>query len=243
MPAVELPADQLHVWTLPLDAPPETRAHLAELLTEEELARCERILTPAARTQRLVARAGLRLLLGRYLGIGPREVELVQGARGRPELDEPRGLSFNLSHTADLAVFAIARRAAVGVDIEALDRRAPARGLIERTLNARERDRVMRAGADRRTAAFLEYWTVKEAYVKALGVGLALDLREVGVERCTDRPRLDLPGGSGEWRVRRLRPRPGIVGAVVADGAPWRMRLRALRMTGKEGSGSPPIGD
>jgi 4'-phosphopantetheinyl transferase len=230
MPAVELPAGELHVWTLLLDAPAETRARLAELLPVQERERFERILTPAARAQRLVARAGLRLLLGRYLRIGPREVELVDGARGRPELDGPRGLSFNLSHTADLAVFAIARRVAVGVDIEALDRRAPTRGLIERTLNTRERERVMRAGADRRTAAFLEYWTVKEAYVKALGVGLALDLRQVGVERCADRPRLDLPGGPGEWRVRRLRPRPGIVGAVVADGAPWRMRLRALSL-------------
>jgi 4'-phosphopantetheinyl transferase len=228
MPAVELPAGELHVWTLHLDVPAEIRARLGGLLAEQERERFERILTPAARARRVVARAGLRLLLARYLGIGPREVELVEGTRGRPELDGPRGFSFNLSHTADLAVFAIARRAAVGVDIEALDRRAPTRGLIERTLNTRERERVMRADADRRTAAFLEYWTVKEAYVKALGVGLALDLRKVGVERCADRPRLDLPQGSGEWRVRRLRPRPGIVGAVVTDGAPWRMRVRAL---------------
>ncbi len=231
MPAVELPAGELHVWTLLLGVPAETRARLGELLAEEERERFERILAPAARAQRLVARVGLRLLLARYLGIGPREVELVEGTRGRPELSAPRGLSFNLSHTADLAVFAIARRAAVGVDIEALDRRVPSRGLIERTLNIREREQVMRAGADRRTAAFLEYWTVKEAYVKALGVGLAIDLRGVGVERCADRPRLDLPEGSREWRVRRLRPRPGIVGAVVADGAPWRMRSRALRLS------------
>ena len=235
MPAVGLPAEELHVWTLPLDVPADTRARLGELLAEEELERFERILAPVARAQRLVARAGLRLLLGRYLGIGPREVELVHGARGRPELNAPRGLSFNLSHTADLAVFAIARRAAVGVDIEALDRREPARSLVERTLNTRERERVMQADPDRRTAAFLEYWTVKEAYAKALGVGLALDFRKVGVERCADRPRLDLPEGSGEWRVRRLRPRPGIVGAVVADGAPWRMRLRALSLPALNG--------
>jgi 4'-phosphopantetheinyl transferase len=202
----ELGADELHVWTLALEV-----AH-------------------APREQRLAARVGLRVVVGSYLGVDPREVEIVRSLRGRPQLAGAHGLSFNLSHTAGMAVYAIGRRPAIGVDIEALGRRAPTPGLIERALSIREAASLKRVGADERTATFLEYWTVKEAYAKALGVGLALDLREVGVEGHADRPRLDLPAGAGKWHVRRLRPQPGVIGAVVADGGPWRMRLRELSL-------------
>ncbi|MGH2854904.1 MAG: 4'-phosphopantetheinyl transferase family protein [Solirubrobacteraceae bacterium] len=202
----KLGVDELHVWTLALDD------------------------ACSAREQRLAARTGLRVLLGSYLGIEPREVEIRRGIRGRPELAAVHDLGFNLSHTAGLALFAFGRGRAIGVDVEALDRRAPSAGLIERALNVREASRVARAGPARRTEAFLGYWTVKEAYAKALGIGLALDLREVGVTGRSDRPRLDLPAGSVEWHVWRPSLRPGFVGAVVADGEPWRMRLRELSL-------------
>jgi 4'-phosphopantetheinyl transferase len=140
-------------------------------------------------------------------------------------------LCFNLSHTSGMAVYAIGRRRAIGVDVEALDRRAPSTGLIERALDSREAARVLRMGTEERTEAFLGYWTVKEAYAKATGVGLGLDFREIRVEGPAARPRLDLPGGSGGWHVRRLRPRAGVIGALVADGGPWRMRLRELRLS------------
>jgi phosphopantetheinyl transferase len=208
---------ELHVWTLALNA------------------------AESAREQRSAARAGLRLLLGSYLGIDPHEVELVREAHGRPVLAATpecalvRDLRFNLTHTAGLAVCAIGRGRAIGVDAEAVDRRAPSPYLVERVLNGREAARVMRAPPRRRTEAFLRHWTIKEAYAKALGVGLRFDLREIGVEGPLDRPRLDLPAGSGEWHVRRLRLGPGFVGAVVADGGPWRVRRCALRVA--DGSG------
>lgn len=208
IPVGALDANELHVWTLALDV------------------------AASPREQRSAARAGLRALLGSYLGIDPRAVKTLQSARGRPELapvHDPHDLCFNLSHTAGVAVYAIGRGRSVGVDVEALDRRAPTPGAIKRALNDREAERVLRTDASERTAAFLQYWTVKEAYAKALGVGLALDLRQVGVDGPPGRPRLDLPGGPGEWQVRRLRLRPGLVGAVVADGGPWRVRVRELQ--------------
>jgi 4'-phosphopantetheinyl transferase len=184
----------------------------------------------SGRERRARARACLCLLLASYLQIDPLEVEIHHGAHGRPELAAAHDLNFNISHTAGLTVFAIARARAIGVDVEALDRREPSPGLIERALDRGEADRVMRAGAGERTGAFLEYWTVKEAYAKARGVGLALGLRGVAVGGSPDLPHLDPPGGAGDWQVRRLRPGAGIVGAVVADGGPWRMRLRELRL-------------
>jgi 4'-phosphopantetheinyl transferase len=207
IPVGELKARELHVWTLALDV-------------EEP-----------GREQRSAARAGLRLLLASYLKIDPQAVKIQHGPHGRPELPPAHDLCFNLSHTAGLAVYAIGRGRAIGVDVEAIGRRVPSAGAIARALAPREAARVMRAEDGARAEAFLRYWTVKEAYAKAIGVGLGLDLREVRVHGPIDRPRLDLAGGSGEWQVRRLRPRPGAIGAVVADGGPWRMRLHELRIS------------
>jgi 4'-phosphopantetheinyl transferase len=209
IPVGALDTDELHVWTFTLDG------------------------AGSAREQRSAARVGLRLLLGSYLGIDPRAVKIVQSAFGRPELapvHDPHNLCFNLSHTAGMAVFAVGCGRSIGIDVEAVARRAPPPGAIERALNDREAARVLQTNARERIAAFLRYWTVKEAYAKALGVGLALDLQLVGVEGPFDRPRLDLPGGPGEWQVRRLQTQPGFIGAVVADGGPWRMRVRELRV-------------
>jgi 4'-phosphopantetheinyl transferase len=186
--------------------------------------------TDPPRRLRSAARAGLHLLLASYLQIDPLEVEIQHGTHGRPELAPVHDLCFNLSHTAGMAVYGFARGRTIGVDVEALDRRAPSAGVIERALSHREAARVMRAEGDERTETFLRYWTVKEAYAKALGLGLGLDLKEVRVHGSSDRPRLDLLGGSGQWHVRCLRP-PGFVGAVVADGGAWRMRVRELRIS------------
>lgn len=203
----ELKERGLHVWTLALDT------------------------GQSGREQRAAAGVGLRVLLGSYLGIDPLEVEIRHGGHGRPELASVHNLSFNLSHTAGIAVYAIGRERAIGIDVEALDRRAPSPGLIARALTEREAARLARVSTtEERTEAFLGYWTVKEAYAKALGVGLGLDLRRVGVDGPAARPRLDIPGGSEEWHVRRLRPQAGVIGALVADGGPWRMRVRELRI-------------
>lgn len=234
---MRLSANELHVWKLSLDVSTETVEQARRLLTRQELTRFEAILVPAARVRRMAARLGVRVLLASYLGIDPREVEIAYGPNGRPELVGGQGLvgghglSFNLSHTADLAVFAVGRRRAVGVDIEALARRAPSAGLIARTLNPGESARVMRVSGQPRTEAFLRYWTIKEACAKALGAGLAFDFRDIAVKGRAARPRLELADGAAEqWRVRLLRPWPGIVGAVVADGEPWRLRVRELRL-------------
>ncbi len=142
-------------------------------------------------------------------------------------------LSFNLSHTADLAVFAIGRGRAVGVDIEALARRPPSVRMIARTLNPGELARVMRAGGRERTEAFLRYWTIKEAYTKALGVGLAFDLRNIAVSGRAERPTLELAGGRAE------RPTLELAGGRAERPNPRACRGRHGAMAGAAPAAAP----
>jgi 4'-phosphopantetheinyl transferase len=207
-----------------LSARAPTLAAARELLTSDELARGRRIQRPTIAAYRLLARAALRLLLGYYLEVEPRALALCGGPGGRPELDpaghpwEERGLSFNLAHTGSLAVFAFTRFPAIGVDVESVARRPVSPTAIRRALAPEELEVVMGLPEWERTAAFLRYWTAKEAYAKALGVGLSIDLRSVVLREVDDpvgSPRLDLRGGGGDWHVRRLAVRPDAVGAVV----------------------------
>jgi 4'-phosphopantetheinyl transferase len=113
-----------------------------------------------------VSRGALRALLGERLGVPPARVALAAGPHGKPELPGER-LRFNLSHTAELALIALADGFEVGVDVERLDRSSRA---VERTLTAAERAAL--AGAEDRHAALLRTWCRKEALAKALGGGL-----------------------------------------------------------------------
>ena len=114
----------------------------------------------------IVARGTLRALLGARLGVAPERVVLGAGPHGKPEVPGAR-LRFNLSHTSELAVIALADGFEVGVDAERLARSSRA---VERTLTPGERA-ALAGEADRHTA-LLRVWCRKEALAKAGGGGL-----------------------------------------------------------------------
>ena len=114
--ALALGPREVHVWTSRLSEGPP--ADLA-VLNADERARGERIRVPDGRERWLTGRARLRTILARYLDMAPAAIELVVGEHGKPALaGDGRGLEFNLSHTDDLALYALARGRAVGVDAE-----------------------------------------------------------------------------------------------------------------------------
>jgi 4'-phosphopantetheinyl transferase len=155
MPAVD-------VWSVTLAQPPEVVAHLEGLLSGDELERATRM---AAATRWVVARAGLRIVLGDRLGTPPTDVEITTGSHGKPELSGVP-LRFNHSHSGDRALIALTHGAEVGVDVERTDRRSRA---IERTLTDGEQAALT---GDDRHVELLRIWCRKEALAKAIGGGL-----------------------------------------------------------------------
>jgi 4'-phosphopantetheinyl transferase len=184
--ALELADEQAHVWLLPTaQLPPAAALGAERLLCELERQRAREFAVEAARLEFVTARAFVRSLLSRYLGVSPQALAFESSEFGKPLLCTPPGaerLDFNVSHTAGLTVCALARSAWVGVDVECVTREADTTGIAERFFSAGELRALSGLSPERRLRRFYELWTLKEAYAKALGLGLSLPLESTCFE-------------------------------------------------------------
>src|SRR2546426_11117451 len=116
----QLAPDEVHSWCASLDVPPETSARLYATLTPDERTRSARFQFERDQQRFIVARGVLRDLLGRYLQTQPSEIRFVYNPFGKPDLSPEfdNGLKFNLSHSAGLALIAIATASNLGVDLQ-----------------------------------------------------------------------------------------------------------------------------
>jgi 4'-phosphopantetheinyl transferase len=165
-----------HVWIAAADLPKAVLARAARLLNDEETRRVEAFRFDSDRRMSLVARAALRSLLGRHLGVDPRSLRFVAGEHGKPALAGAE-IEFNVSHSAGHVAIAISAGGAAGVDIESQQRSADLLNLATRFFSPREAENVRAASDDDRAERFFAYWTAKESVIKAAGGGLSIDLR------------------------------------------------------------------
>ena len=225
-------ADEVHVWwARPPHGPPLHRRP-REVLAPDELERARRLIDAKLRRQWGFTRAWLRHVLAAYTGQLPEHVTLVEGPEGKPRLALPAGapdLRFNLSHSGELAVVAVATAREVGVDVEVVAPRRSLDALVEEVCSPDERLRLRTLGADARLHAFLACWTRKEAWLKGVGTGLATDPAAVTVSLPGDgAPRLlRTPYGScapGAWSLAELDAPPGYLATLAVAGPPVRIR-------------------
>jgi 4'-phosphopantetheinyl transferase len=216
LPSLNLGADEVHLWFAePKEIRDEAllRAYEA-LLSDEELARMRQFRFAEHRHVHLVAHALMRVVLSRYAGVAPAEWRFVNNAYGRPEIAAPAGvppLRFNLSHCADLVLFGVALDEDIGVDVENAARGAPPADFARRFFAEREYRDWMAVAPERREERFFEYWTLKEAYVKARGQGLHLPTTQFafqfepdgGIDISFER---DLDDDPRDWSFWQFRP-------------------------------------
>jgi 4'-phosphopantetheinyl transferase len=187
------------VWIDRLDLPASEVAELAQYLTPAELALCERCRLPHVRQHKIVARAKLRQILSSYLDRSPLEVEISIGLQGKPQV---AGLEFNLSHSGDLVVYAMSDRP-VGIDIERI-RSMELSSIIQRFFAPSEFAAWQKLPQIEQEIAFFRTWTVKEAYLKAIGTGLHTPLSEVEVAIDRDPPIILQAPGSENWQLHPI---------------------------------------
>ena len=236
----QLASDEVHNWCASLDVPPETSARLYATLTPDERTRSARFQFEHDQQRFIVARGVLRDLLGCYLQTQPGQIRFVYNAFGKPDLgpEFANRLKFNLSHSAGLALIAIATASDVGVDLEYIRAQSDYADIARRFFSAAEVDYLVALPSHLYAEAFFSCWTKKEAYLKACGEGLARPLNSFSVPLTTDPAHtpVDLYVASKgivparRWSLYTLRPAPGYAGALAIEGTGWRLRQWQWKM-------------
>jgi 4'-phosphopantetheinyl transferase len=207
-----------------LDVAPEAAAEAQACLSNGERHRARRYRHECDRRRFLVARARLRQLLGERLGVPPAAVELAYGRNGKPAL-APRfarsGWRFNVSHCGEVALYALSRRREVGVDVEAVRVLEEGDEIATRFFSRREAAAYRALAPRDRPLGFFNCWTRKEAFVKALGAGLSLQLDQFDVSLAPGEPArlLRIERGLGDpagWGLTAFSPLPGFVAALAS---------------------------
>lgn len=221
-------AIDLWSWRLALDDGEIER--LAALLSPDERARARRFVFDRHRMRFVAARGRLREILGGIVGRAPEDLVFSYGEHGKPALagiaDAPH---FNLSHSEDIAVLAVASRE-LGADVEMI--RPLQEDVAGRFFSDAEIAALQALPAADRRAGFYRCWTRKEAVIKALGSGLSLPLKTFDVS-VGEEARLTRLHGSPDaargWCLAHLEPAPGYVGALACEtgGLKPKVRVRA----------------
>lgn len=204
------------------------RIHLASIvphdasLSEDELQRASRFHFEKDRSHYIIARVSLRGILSRYLQCDPRGLKFSANEYGKPFLPDHK-MEFNLSHSGDFALIAVARGRKVGVDVELIREDVELENLAARYFSPREVSEFMALSPEQRTLGFFNCWTRKEAYIKAQGRGLSLPLDGFDVSLSPNEPailRATRPDAheAPRWRLTSLDVHSGYAGAVAAQG-------------------------
>lgn len=207
------------MWRVALDALTDDAPALYHLLHTDERARADRFVYDRHRWAFVAGRAALRTLLSEYVGVARDRLRFRYSATGKPDLAEPPApVRFNLSHSGDVALVAVTRRLDVGVDVERVEPDRAGDDVAERYFSPDEVAALRRLPSPRRIAGFFSVWTLKEAYIKALGDGLSRPLDTFTVELAFAGPSRLLRADGDDpsaWTLHTLDPGPGYAGAVA----------------------------
>ena len=188
--------DVCHIWQVPLTAAAVARLPV-HLLRDEEIQRAARFRDPRDQERFKGCRSALRAILGECLERSPADIPLKFAEHGRPEVADDDRIQFNVSHSDDLGLIAVAQSAPLGVDVEAIREMKNALPLARRYLTAAESAAVESADDENRVTAYLRCWTRKEALLKSTGHGLTRDTRTVETGPGPTETLLEWPASSG----------------------------------------------
>ncbi len=218
--------DEVHVWRASLDIPDEQIEKLLKTLSPDERKRSEKYHFRRDRQNFVAARGILRNILAGYLGTEPEKIIFSYSPYSKPFLSGPfsdRDLSFNLSHAKDLAMYAVTRKRKVGIDIEYPRQEFQWNDIVERCFSSPEKAELLALPEKNRHRAFFTYWTRKEAFLKANGIGLSTEIKDVNVTLKHDRSSYLLRPicalrDDDYWSLIDLNPGFGYLAALAVEG-------------------------
>lgn len=229
--ALTLPRDEIHVWRVYLDRPPSAFEYLAQTLSQDELIRAKNYCFEKDRRRFIAGRGMLRLILSAYLQRDPIHVRFRYGDHGKPMLNDvfsAAGLHFNLSHSEELALYAITTERSIGIDLEKAHPVPEIESIAKQFFSPSESATLSGLPAITKPEAFFNCWTRKEAYLKARGEGFARALDQFDVSMIPGEPAAllrveDDSQEAARWSLREMTPAPGYVAALAVRGTDWQI--------------------
>ncbi len=241
MQLLALPPTEAHIWyALPDElTDPRLLEAYRELLAPGERERQLRYYFEKNRHEYLITRALVRTALSRYADVPPSAWVFEAGDHGKPHVAWPEvspRISFNLSNTTGMVACIVAAEREVGVDVEEGERAVRAMEVADRFFSPSEVKALRALPEAEQPARFIMYWTLKEAYIKARGMGLAIPLDqfsflidEVKEPGIAFDPRLE--DDPATWQFARMRPTRRHVIAAAVRRAPGERIALSARMT------------
>lgn len=206
---LQLNGSEVSIWQIDLDVPADAR-----LLSPDEHARADRLVIPAKRQRFIAARAGLRLIMGSFTGTPPESLIFGYQAHGKPYLCGGYACEFNLAHSHDRALVAVAHHE-VGIDIEREQPLASMMPMAQIVFSPQEQADWMALPVESQARAFYRTWTRKEALMKAEGGGFKL--AQTFTIPVTEQSQVIT---SGNWIISDISPTAGFIAAVALGHTP-----------------------
>ena len=214
---------EIHVMWFELDQPQHIVDNYYRILNRDEKKRILNFKTELLRKRHTVSRGVLRMLISKYLDAKPEMVEFLYSKQGKPFLSSPKNtinLQFNMSHSNRLGMCAFTKDDAVGVDVEKIRKLSNLEDMIEMCMSEFEKGWFSKLPPTTRNQMFYKVWTVKEAFIKAIGAGFSFPLVNVEVKISVDNKcefhRIKKESGLfGKWRVFTFAPDRNFTASLV----------------------------
>ncbi|QUM76830.1 4'-phosphopantetheinyl transferase superfamily protein [Moritella sp. 24] len=176
-----LATNEIHLWSVDPKTiqQPELLHAYSQLLSPEETVKQQRFRFEKDRHSALITRAFVRDLLSRYANVSPADWMFVKGAKDKPEIvNPPLPLRFNISHTDSMIICAVMLNDDIGCDVENTSRTSDVLSIAKYSFADVEVNDLLTQPKQRQVSRFFDYWTLKESYIKAWGLGLSIPLKD-----------------------------------------------------------------
>ena len=213
-----------HVWYAQLDKFESKVDFCFHLLSLEEKNRVEKFKFDNLRRDWILTRGLLRVFISNYLKFDPKKIEFEYNEFGKPFIvpnSESKNLSFNLSHSDGVVVFAFTRHKQVGIDVEKIGGVLNFPEVIELVFHNFEKEWFSKIPTNKKNEIFYKLWTSKEAYIKAIGKGLSFSPNKVSLELDSEENLIfkdiacekDLT----KWKLVSFKPFPDYISSIVVE--------------------------
>ncbi|MGK7941237.1 MAG: 4'-phosphopantetheinyl transferase superfamily protein [Crocosphaera sp.] len=220
-PKLTINSQEIHLWKTNLQQSSLNIKNGFKILNQEEKIKAQKFHFEQHQQRFIIARSTLKRILSLYLSLPPETIEFQYSDHGKPQLVDHlnnKQLQFNLSHSQDLAIYAITPYYLIGVDVEYVRPMRDAENIAKRFFSAQEFQRINSLSPVNKNKEFLTLWTAKEAYLKAIGKGLSGGLETVEISSYEPRKFINLPDiNKHNWTLLSFVPQVNYLAAMAVQ--------------------------